>query len=168
MREDKPMGHTRWPFLLALLVMQTLGSGCGAGTALESSAGDAGTNISQGLGTPCDLMADAGPMQAVYNAQALECPSRICMKPVDRVGGVDTGPFCSAPCQTDSDCNGVLRSPDNPSDRRCTTEFTCGVAFLVGPLCCKPICLCKDFLAGGTAAIPQMCMQDGQLRCPSE
>jgi hypothetical protein len=164
--EDRRMGPTRWLFLLAFLVMQTLGSGCGAGTALESSGGDAGPGISQGVGGLCDLMADAGPTQAVYNAQALQCPSRICIKPRDQAGGVDTAPFCSALCQTDSDCNGVLRSPDNPSDRHCATGFTCGVAFVIGPLCCKPMCLCKDFLASGTATIPQQCLQDGQVRCP--
>jgi len=37
-----------------------------------------------GIGRPCDIGADAGQSQAVYNNQALECPSRICCKPVNQ------------------------------------------------------------------------------------
>jgi hypothetical protein len=171
-------------FNSTLLVLPVLAMtwGCGAGNPDENTAqvGAHGSDGGQGavyvspgneglgegiVGSPCDLsFANAKPSQAVYNAQASECYSRICLKPLDQVG-VDTSSFCSSPCQTDSDCNGVRRSPDNPSDKRCMSGFTCGVAFVVGPLCCKPICLCKDFMAGSTAAIPQMCLQDGQPGC---
>src|SRR5262245_56654262 len=33
------------------------------------------------IGRRCDVQADAGINQAVFNGQALECPTRICVKP---------------------------------------------------------------------------------------
>jgi hypothetical protein len=113
------------------------------GTIPDASTG-AGRN---GVGGPCDLLANAGPNDAVYNNQALECPSRICIKPRDSVGGVDTAPFCSAECSQNGDCLGQIRDPSSPSDRRCKSGFVCGAAFNVGPLCCKNLCLCNDFFA---------------------
>jgi hypothetical protein len=107
---------------------------------------DASTGA-EAIGRPCDLLVDAGANYAVYNNQALECPSRICLKPVDQVGGVDTAPFCSSECSQDSDCVGQTRDPGSPSDRRCKSSFVCGVEFDIGPLCCKKLCLCNDFLA---------------------
>jgi hypothetical protein len=64
------------------------------------------------IGRPCDVLTEAGPAQGVYNSEALECPSRICLKPVVQQGAsssVDTGPYCSASCSQDSDCEGQLR-----------------------------------------------------------
>jgi hypothetical protein len=109
-----------------------------------------------GLGRPCDLLANPAPGQAVYNDQALECPSRICLKPADMVGGVNTGPFCSAECSADSDCVGQTRDPNDPTNTRCTLGYTCTVAFTVGSLACKKLCVCKDFLAG-PVGIPSDC-----------
>jgi hypothetical protein len=106
------------------------------------------------IGRPCDVQSDAGSMQAVFNGQALECPSRICIKP-SREQGVtmtDTAPYCTAECSKDSDCDGERRDTSNGRDRRCTKGFVCGVGFEVGPLCCKKLCLCRDFVvdqAGG-------------------
>jgi hypothetical protein len=111
------------------------------GTIPDASVG------SLGIGGPCDLLADAEANQAVLNDQALECPSRICLKPVDQVGGVDTAPLCSSECSQDTDCLGQTRDPSSPSDRRCKGGFVCGVAFSIGPLCCRKYCLCSDFLA---------------------
>jgi hypothetical protein len=112
------------------------------------------------IGRPCDVLADAGAMQAVFNAQALECPSRICLKPVRQEGvtrAVNTVAYCSAECSKDSDCEGESRDPSNGRDRRCETGFVCGVGFEVGPLCCKKLCLCKDFLPAGTMKTPLTC-----------
>jgi hypothetical protein len=101
------------------------------------------------IGRRCDVQADAGLNQAVFNGQALECPSRICVKPARDVAvasQVDTAPYCTAECSKDSDCDGETRDTNNKGDMRCKGGFVCGVGFEVGPLCCKKICLCKDFI----------------------
>lgn len=127
-----------------------------------------------GIGRPCDLMADAGASQAVYNAQALECPSRICLKPVVNTNNqseIDTGAYCSATCSKDSDCEGQKRDGNDPNDKRCTKGYACGVAFVVGPLCCKKVCLCKDFLGDKGVTIPPVCSAStngGQTACTEE
>jgi hypothetical protein len=122
-----------------------------------------------GIGRPCDLMADAGASQAVYNAQALECPSRICLKPLQvNTEDLGTGPYCSALCSKDSDCEGQKRDGNNPNDKRCTQGYACGVAFVVGPLCCKKVCLCKDFLTDKGVSVPLTCDPDrnnGKIEC---
>jgi hypothetical protein len=118
-----------------------------------STSAEAG---SLGIGRPCDVLANPAPAQAVYNTQALECPSRICLKPRDQVGGVNTGSFCSSECSADSDCVGQTRDPRDPNDKRCAGGYTCAVAFTVGPLTCKKLCLCKDFLAD-PASVPSDC-----------
>jgi hypothetical protein len=127
------------------------------------------SSSNSGVGHTCDLLADAGPKQAVYNSQALECKSRICLKPIqqDGVTGVDTGALCSAECSQDSDCVGQTRDPGSAGDRRCVGGFACVVAFVVGPLCCKKLCLCKDFLAGPQIT-PVQCdpsKNNGQIAC---
>jgi hypothetical protein len=70
----------------------------------------------KGIGKTCDVLpvsqGDAGVQladnQAVFNSQALECPSRICIKPaVDpskKLPDEPTGALCSASCNQDSDC----------------------------------------------------------------
>lgn len=113
------------------------------------------------IGRRCDVQADAGATQAVFNSQALECPSRICVKPsrdmaVAKV--VNTAAYCTAECSKDSDCDdGELRDRKDGTDRRCESGFVCGVAFEVGPLCCKKICLCKDFIPGNGVPTPSSC-----------
>ncbi len=108
------------------------------------------------IGRLCDVQADAGPGQAVFNGQALECPSRICLRPArDNMVASDlnTAPLCSAECSKDSDCDGETRTTDpkkKATDRRCVGGFVCGVTFEVGPLCCKKLCMCKDFISPGT------------------
>src|SRR2546423_3490370 len=80
------------------------------------------------IGRPCDVQSDAGAMQAVFNGQALECPSRICIKPSreQSVAVTDTAPYCTAECSKDSDCDGERRDTGNPRDRRCKSGFVCG------------------------------------------
>jgi hypothetical protein len=134
------------------------------GATLVALAALVGTGCEdKAIGRPCDVLADAGATQAVYNAQALECPSRICLKPI--VSGedksVDTKPYCSAECSKDSDCDGEHRDSNNIFDKRCGKGFVCGVAFEVGPLCCKKLCLCKDFLPAGTMTTPKTCREAG-------
>src|SRR3954447_22835055 len=87
------------------------------------------------IGRPCDVQSDAGAMQAVFNRQALECPSRVCIKPSREQGATltDAAPYCPAECSKDSDCGGQRPDPSNGRDRRCKTGFVCGVGFEVGP-----------------------------------
>jgi hypothetical protein len=123
------------------------------------------------IGRRCDVQADAGSMQAVFNGQALECPTRICLKPARDNGvaaNVDTAPYCTAECSKDSDCDGETRDKNNGADRRCKGGFVCGVGFEVGPLCCKKICLCKDFIpAGGIPPAASCDKSKGVSTCPN-
>lgn len=108
----------------------------------------AGACEDKAIGRPCDLQADAGETQATFNQQALECPSLICVKPskLETSAATDTVPYCTAECSSDSDCEGQTRDRNNPKDKRCKSGFVCGVSSVVGPFCCKKICLCKDFV----------------------
>jgi len=122
------------------------------------------------IGRRCDVQADAGEMQAVFNGQALECPTRICLKPAadPMVAKVDTAPYCTAECSSDSDCDGETRDGNNGGDKRCKTGFVCGVGFEVGPLCCKKICLCKDFIPKtGLTAAASCDKSKGVSTCPN-
>ncbi len=145
--------HTSRPSVLRTSVL-------GAALAVFAALGSSGCE-DKAIGRPCDVLADAGAEQAVYNAQALECPSRICLKPIVEADNknVDTGPYCSAECSKDSDCDGESRDGNNDSDHRCKSGFVCGVAFEIGPLCCKKLCLCKDFLKAGTISTPRRCQE---------
>ena len=114
-----------------------------------------------GVGRPCDLTVDAGSNQAVYNASSGDCPKHLCLKPQVQqgaAGSVDTGPTCSAECSQDSDCGGELRDPTNPVDHRCTRGFACGIPMVVGPLSCKKLCVCKDFLGPSGLPTPAACL----------
>jgi len=124
------------------------------------------------IGRPCDVLTEAGPAQGVFNAEALECPSRICLKPVVQQGAsgtVDTGPFCSASCSQDSDCESdQIRNPNNPLDKRCTKGFVCGIPFVKGRICCQKLCLCKDFLGPQGAPTPIACQGGAAATCQGE
>jgi hypothetical protein len=124
------------------------------------------------IGRPCDVLTDAGTLQAVYNSEALECPSRICLKPVVDTTGTNNMPsptttaYCSASCSQDSDCSDAQsRDPTNALDRRCKTGFVCGIAFVKGKICCQKLCLCNDFLSSSGAQVPIACMGDNAQNC---
>ncbi|HJX65361.1 MAG TPA: hypothetical protein VJ860_15570 [Polyangia bacterium] len=124
---------------------------------------DAGVD-SSGVGLPCNLGLDAGPTLAIFNTQGRQCPSRLCLKPVDQSGSGNTAAFCSDICSTESDCVGETRNTSNPSDKRCAGGFACTVVFTVGPLCCAKLCVCKDFLVGPVQT-PSVCNPDGGMIC---
>jgi hypothetical protein len=121
------------------------------------------------IGRRCDVLTDAGAAQGVYNSEALECPSRICLKPVVQTGATMPNPpteaFCSASCSQDSDCDGQTRDQSNPNDRRCSKGFTCGIAFVKGKICCQKLCLCKDFLGPAGATTPIACSNGAAATC---
>jgi len=140
---------------LGSLGLLSLVGGCGTDAAGGAGNPDGGSNLggglgsNSGLGQPCVLGADAGPYQAVYDNQALQCPSGLCLKPIVQQGAfsaMDTAAYCASECSTDNDCTGATRDPNDPTDKRCRNGYACGTAFVVGPLCCKKLCLCKDFL----------------------
>jgi hypothetical protein len=118
------------------------------------------------IGRPCDVLTAALPEQGVYNPQALDCPTRICVKPAVSTDGhsptVDplTTAYCSASCSQDSDCDGQTRDKGavNGSDTRCVNGYTCAIPFDKGSLCCQKLCLCKDFVSLATGAVvPDAC-----------
>lgn len=113
------------------------------------------------IGRPCDVLTDAGRGQAVFNAEALECPSRICLKPVvdatAKMPPIETTAYCSASCSQDSDCEGQTRDETNANDKRCKYGFACGIAFVRGKICCQKLCLCRDFLPEGGSQTPIAC-----------
>jgi len=123
----------------------------------------------KGIGRPCDVLTEATPAQGVYNSEALECPSRICLKPVVQQGASTPSPpttaFCSASCSQDSDCDGQTRDPSNPLDQRCSKGFACGIAFVKGQICCQKLCLCKDFLGPAGAPTPIACQGTAAAEC---
>ena len=103
------------------------------------------------IGRVCEAQADGGQNEVVLNAQALECPSRVCLRPARDLAlsaDVDTTALCTAECSKDSDCDGAeTRNSNNTRDKRCKSGFVCGVARVTGTaFCCKKLCMCKDFL----------------------
>jgi hypothetical protein len=124
----------------------------------------------KGIGRSCDVLTDASQSQGVFNSEALECPSRICLKPVLDQSKTEltppTGAYCSASCSQDSDCNdGQLRDSTNAADRRCKAGFVCGIPFVKGRLCCQKLCLCKDFLSTSGAEVPNGCLNGQAEKC---
>jgi hypothetical protein len=121
------------------------------------------------LGSSCDVLVDAGMSQGVYNASASECPSHVCLKPVVAEGAAPPLPVtqatCSQSCSQDSDCNGEVRDMSNPLDLRCATGYACGIPFVKGDLCCKKLCVCRDFLPPSGVSTPIACQGDGAESC---
>jgi hypothetical protein len=121
------------------------------------------------VGLPCNLgTGDAGlpAWEAIYNPQASECASRLCIKPAaGQLATVDTTALCSSSCSQDSDCSGQLRDPTNPNDNRCASGFACTTPFVVGPICCQKLCVCKDFYAGSTITTPPACQGSAASTC---
>jgi len=151
MRKSCPTTLTARHLFSALALVGALGALTFVTTACEDKA----------IGRQCDTQADAGAMQAVFNGQALECPTRVCIKPAVQQNvdpnTVNTTAYCTADCSSDSDCDGETRDKSSPNDKRCTKGFVCAVPFEVGPLCCKKLCVCKDFLPANGLPTPASC-----------
>jgi hypothetical protein len=138
----------------------------------DASADAPNPGVQNAIGRPCDLTVTAGAPQGVYNASASECPSHLCLKPVVEMGASmpmpPTQATCSAECTYDSDCDGELRDPGNPLDQGCSKGFACGIPFVKGPLCCKKLCMCKDFLGTAGTATPIACTGGAADSCGGE
>ncbi len=126
------------------------------------------------IGRVCELSVDGGAQsQAVVNSQALECPTRLCLRPAQDINmaeRVDTTSLCSAECSKDSDCDGgETRKGTNMKDFRCKGGFVCGVATVTGSYCCKKLCMCKDFLTIPASGLetPKACDRSvNPMACP--
>jgi len=154
-RESRPTAkNLAWAGAVAL-AMAILASGC------EDNA----------LGRPCYLGADAsvGAAQGAFAIPATDCPSRICTKPAVQPGvsnELNTGPYCTVNCSSDSDCNGETRDFTNANDRRCMKGFTCAIPFDSGKLCCQKLCLCRDFFSSSVGpATPEVCQNNAGKSC---
>jgi hypothetical protein len=131
------------------------------------------------MGRTCDIKTDAGVSptrgQGAYSTNAADCPSRLCIKPAVQAGVasdpkiLDTGPYCTVECNSDSDCNGQTRDFGNPNDTRCRIGYTCAIPFDTGRLCCKKLCMCRDFLFPSSEApgdiTPDICKSDSANSC---
>jgi hypothetical protein len=108
------------------------------------------------VGRECFIGLDAGtPSQAIVASPALECQSRTCLRvPLERGLPEDSEytNLCTAECNADEDCDRVPESP-------CQTGFTCAVPVVVGPFCCRKLCVCKDYLVlpDGGVPLPEAC-----------
>ena len=107
------------------------------------------------IGRRCTISAEggaggaAGPTLFSVNPLALECPSRICIRPAAQ-RQTDTQALCTDECSSDDDCaDGESRDMSDKMDFRCTTGFACRYAIPKlqdVPLACKRVCVCKDFI----------------------
>jgi hypothetical protein len=106
------------------------------------------------IGRLCDLnVTDDGgspsgtATSATINSEALECPSRVCLKPGNQTDNTDTTSLCTADCSSDDDCSDGETGPKgNTSDHHCEKGFSCIIPTTAGDLCCRKFCVCKDFL----------------------
>jgi hypothetical protein len=102
----------------------------------------------------------------------------MCAKPAIPQGVdqyLDTGPYCTTYCTTDSDCDWPTRDMKDSNDKRCKRGFTCAIAFGAaenvpkgGDLCCRSVCLCRDFIPqGAKPAVPEECQNGSGSTCSS-
>ena len=118
----------------------------------------------QAVGRSCKVLGSTTETSGVFNDEALECPTRLCIQPSYDQGTVNTqtSPLCTADCSKKSDCEDAeTRDKKNSADKRCTTSFVCAQPFVVGPLACKKMCVCGDFVkldAKGKVPVPAACM----------
>jgi hypothetical protein len=140
--------HSSRPWLFAALVgllsIGVFGAGC----------------ADNPVGRICDLgVEDPNPNESVVASPSLDCQSRTCLK-VPQTRDLPEGSrypegnkgLCTAECESDGDCDRVPESP-------CTTGFTCAVPVVVGPFCCRKLCICKDYIVipDGGVPLPEAC-----------
>lgn len=111
------------------------------------------------VGRKCFIGLDQGDdSQAIVASPALECPSRTCLKvPLETTlpEGGEYDNLCTAECESDEDCDRVPESP-------CVNGFTCAIPVVVGPFCCRKLCVCKDYIVvpEGGRPVPAACDPD--------
>jgi hypothetical protein len=126
-----------WPGAAALALL-ALGVGCGP---------------PQHVGRPCEIgttaAGGASGQIATVSSPALECPSRVCLLAGQNAPA--TGPLCTAECESTDDCqDGETANAGDPADKRCHGGFVCTWPTTVGAFACKKMCVCTDFVTGGS------------------
>jgi hypothetical protein len=103
----------------------------------------AGGCESNPVGRTCFISSDAGVgTSTVISSPALECQSRTCLH------YMGTAPdMCTAECSSDDDCDKVAESA-------CEGRFVCAIPVVVGPFCCRTMCICEDYLPPLDAGLP--------------
>jgi hypothetical protein len=115
------------------------------------------------VGRICDLGVEApNPSESVVASPSLDCQTRTCLK-IPKARELPEGSrypegnrgLCTAECEADEDCDRVPESP-------CKTGFTCAVPVVVGPFCCRKMCMCKDYVVvpEGGLPVPEACNPD--------
>ena len=102
------------------------------------------------VGRICELGTPPGDMGvAIISSPALECPSRICLLPASDTGNPgNTGPLCTATCESNDDCSDGETGPKgNPDDHHCENGFVCMWPTTVGDFACQRLCVCRDFVS---------------------
>jgi hypothetical protein len=102
------------------------------------------------IGRSCELgttpTGGSSGQVTIIASPALECPSRICILPGD-MKGTDTGPLCTASCESNSDCeDGETGPAADPNDHHCESGFACVYQGNVGNFPCQRFCMCRDFV----------------------
>lgn len=130
-----PRSHSTSTFL-ALLFVTAIGA------LLNTSCAD------KHIGRPCMTGLPSDPSIASVNAQALECPSRICLLPAQTTTKSTAGPMCTDYCSTDDDCSDGEKFDATTNPMGCKGGFACRTPIpkLNNPLACKRVCVCRDFL----------------------
>jgi hypothetical protein len=105
------------------------------------------------VGRKCFIGDEPDLNQAVITSPALECPSRTCLH-MPGQAATDSD-LCTAECESDDDCDKVPESP-------CVSGFACGIPVVVGPFCCRKMCICKDYIVvpEGGLEVPEACNPD--------
>lgn len=107
------------------------------------------------VGRICDLgIENPDENESVVASPSLDCQSRTCLK-VPQTRELPEGSryptgnkgLCTAECDSDSDCDRVPESP-------CKTGFTCAIPVVVGPFCCRKMCICKDYIVIPDGGVP--------------
>lgn len=94
------------------------------------------------VGRQCFIELEGGAGSGtIVSSPALECESRTCLHYQGQ-----SPDLCTAECESDDDC-------DKEGDA-CAGKFLCIVPVVVGPFCCKTMCVCEDYFAGLEAPPP--------------
>jgi hypothetical protein len=113
------------------------------------------------IGRTCELgtapVGGTSGSVTTVSSPALECPSRICILPGGDTGNpTNTGPLCTATCESNEDCeDGETGPKGSASDRHCENGFVCMWPTTVGNFKCQRLCVCRDFVSPNSQGITQ-------------